>query len=580
MLSHLSKVIGVDPDKCVNCYACIQACPVKFCNDASGDHVSINDDLCIGCGNCLEACTHGARAGIDDFEGFMAQVGKRPMIAISAPAIASNFPGQWKRLHGWLRGLGVEAFFDVGFGAELTVMSYLEHVRKNKPATVIAQPCPALVSYIEIWKPELLPHLAPADSPMMHTVKLIRSFYPQYARHAALVLSPCYAKRREFDEAGGQGHAFFNVTYRTLAERIKAQGIKLDSYPEVDFSGPPAERGVLFSSPGGLMRTVARDAPGAAAKIRKIEGREAVYPYFDRLPESLKAGAAPLIVDCLNCEMGCNGGTGTLTRETALDVVESRIEERNASAAKGYRGRIGRALLRARMRAHWKPGLYGRAYEDRSRGNRIRKPDQADLERVYASMNKFKEADIYNCASCGYGSCRDMAMAIFNGLNKPENCHHFIMGELRRVEERRIEQARTNGAKIKSLGNELGGMLESRQAAAEGLKAEADQAMRNMHGLRGIVSSIEAISKETNILALNASIEAARAGDAGKGFEVVASRVRKLAIETQEEAQKAAPYGDEVKQSITRIGHSVQYVTDYSADLERLRDLCSGEDLN
>jgi iron only hydrogenase large subunit-like protein len=53
----------------------------------------------------------------------------------------------------------------VSFGAELTVQSYLAHVSANAPRLVIAQPCPAIVSFIEIYHPELIPFLAPADSP-------------------------------------------------------------------------------------------------------------------------------------------------------------------------------------------------------------------------------------------------------------------------------------------------------------------------------------------------------------------------------------------------------------------------------
>ena len=49
-----------------------------------------------------------------------------------APAIASNFPDTYLNINGWLRSLGVEAVFDVSFGAELTVKSYLEHIKANK----------------------------------------------------------------------------------------------------------------------------------------------------------------------------------------------------------------------------------------------------------------------------------------------------------------------------------------------------------------------------------------------------------------------------------------------------------------
>ena len=126
----LAKVVHVDEEKCVNCHRCISVCPVKFCNDGSGDHVAVDHELCIGCGECIKGCQHNARKIVDDFDLFMESIKrKNKIVAVVAPAIAVEYPDAYKRFNGWLKSLGVEAFFDVSFGAELTIKSYLEQYK-------------------------------------------------------------------------------------------------------------------------------------------------------------------------------------------------------------------------------------------------------------------------------------------------------------------------------------------------------------------------------------------------------------------------------------------------------------------
>ena len=127
-MDHLAPVIEIDEEKCINCYACITACPVKFCMDGSGEKLMINHDLCIGCGNCITICRHDARKPIDDRDLFLGALKQgEKMIAVVAPAAASVFAENYLRLNGYLKSLGVKAVFDVSFGAELTVLSYVNY---------------------------------------------------------------------------------------------------------------------------------------------------------------------------------------------------------------------------------------------------------------------------------------------------------------------------------------------------------------------------------------------------------------------------------------------------------------------
>lgn len=558
---RLAKVVSVDAAKCINCHTCISACPIKMCNDGSDNHVTINDDLCIGCGQCLRACKTSARQIVDDTAQFLCDVHTVPMVAIVAPAVATCFPGMYMQFNAFLKHLGVAAVFDVSFGAELTVMTYLDHLKNNKPRTVIAQPCPALVTYMEIYQPELLEHLAPADSPMVHTMKMIREYYPQYRDHRFAVLSPCAAKRREFDDTG---FGDYNVTFEKIAEHIAERGINLADFSATDYDNPPAERAVLFSTPGGLLRTAERWSADVRGVSRKIEGPHSVYDYLKKLPDSIARDTAPVLVDCLNCEMGCNGGTATGNRHKSQDELESLVEQRSREMKRRHKvhnqsDKRANATIQKFVRKYWRSGLYGRQYHDRSGHVNYVIPTQQQKEAVYRDMHKYEEKDFLNCSACGYNSCEQMAVAVFNGLNRADNCHLFRQTQIEAQKAASQELARAAHAALEKVTQ----ITERGEKAFMDLQQQVEDATQNTHGLNVLVKAIADISFQTNVLAVNASIQSARAGDAGRGFEVIASEVKKLAGNTRLEADKTASLIKQITETIERVqGQVHQAVAD------------------
>ena len=426
-------VIRTIPARCRRCYTCVRGCPAKAIKVEEGQ-AKVIEERCIGCGNCYKVCAQSAKEILSSIEQVRELVaGGAPVLACLAPSFPAAFPelapGQ---VASAVRALGFAEVLEVAFGAELVGREYARYARENAGQLIITTPCPALVSYVEKYAPSLVKNLAPIVSPAIALGRVVKERYRPGA--AVVFIGPCIAKKAEIVDPNVAGAVDAALTFDELRRMWAEAGIDPATMPEESFDGPQPVIGRIFPVSGGLLKTALMEGDILANEILVTEGRDNVLEIL----RALVANEHKLEVrflDILFCE-GCIAGpvVGNDLSVFARKEIVARYVRRNCTPE--AEARFQEALE-----------LYGsvnlrRGFSDRSIV--LPMPDEEAIAEILRQTNKRSKEDELNCGACGYPTCREKAIAVYQGLAEAEMCLPYL-----------IDQLEENVAKLKLFQREL-----------------------------------------------------------------------------------------------------------------------------
>jgi len=336
----------IDREKCRNCGKCLKVCPYNAvtripvpCEDAcpvgairkkEDGKARIDFDACISCGRCMRACPFGAVMEKSHVLDVLRSIGsEKRTVALVAPAVAGQFPGDLGQIATALKKLGFSSVVEVALGADKTAQleahEFVERMEKGDQFMTTSC-CPAYMETLRRHVPDLAPFASETRTPMHYTAAMVREQDPEAV---TVFIGPCVAKRRE---AMDDPMVDYVLTFEEAGAMFVAAEIEVGECESMAFDQVAHREGRGFPVTGGVAAAVESVVRGMAEAGQSTpELRPHCINGLDmktvKLLATFPKGRCPgNLVEVMACEGGCCGGAGVVgsCAVTARKVAEVR----------------------------------------------------------------------------------------------------------------------------------------------------------------------------------------------------------------------------------------------------------------
>ena len=334
----------IDGSKCKKCKMCLNACPynaiVKItvpCEDAcpvgaiEKDEQSlarIDFDKCINCGRCISACPFGAvheKSQIIDI--LKALKSDKKVIALIAPSIAGQFPGNIYQLKTAIMKSGFDDVYEVAQGADITAQNEAKEFAERMESGESFMTTSCCAGYNQLIKkhlPEIKPYVSDTKTPLYYLAEHVNQLYPDAV---TVFVSPCVAKRAEGFE---NENVNFVMSFEELGALFVAKKIEILNLEETPFEKESSKQGRNFGITGGVAQAVkksSKDEQAVNSMILSGLNKDSIR----KLKTYAKNGTCENgcnLIEVMCCDGGCISGNATLNNvKTASKLINQLTEK-------------------------------------------------------------------------------------------------------------------------------------------------------------------------------------------------------------------------------------------------------------